>query len=121
MPPMATVRPPDESRRTLGTRARSICRWVWDHYVPILMTWLPLQAFVNFAAHWDTPDYGFRPLGLGVFLTCLFPLIWLLIYAFCGVIARRNELLDSARRQIEQSSPSVAGSSTEIDDARRGS
>lgn len=118
---MVTVQPPDGSTRTLGKRVESICRWVWDHYVPILMTWLPLQAFVNFAVHWDTPDYGFRPLGLGVFLTCLFPLIWLLIYAFCGVIARRSELLASARRQIEQSSPGVVGGSTEVDDARRGS
>ena len=57
----------------------------------------------------------------GVFLTCLFPLIWLLVYAFCGVIAQRDEALDSARTQIEQSNPGVARSSTEVDDARRGS
>ena len=118
---MATVQPPDESGETLGKRVKSICRWVWDRYVPILMTWLPLQAFLNFAAHWDRPDYGFRPLGPGVFLTCLFPLIWLLVYAFCGVIAQRDEALDSARTQIEQSNPGVARSSTEVDDARRGS
>jgi len=85
------------------------------------MTYLPLQAFANFAVHWDRPDYGFRPLGLGVFLTCLFPVIWLLIYAFSGVIARRNELLALARRQMEQSGSDVARESTEVDDARRGS
>lgn len=69
--------------KTLGT-------WVWQHYVPLVMCYLPVQACVNFAVYWDHPDYGFRELGAGVFLTCLFPAAWLLVYMLCGVIARRR-------------------------------
>ncbi len=78
-------------------RLRGFFRWVWDHFIPITMTYLPLQAFVNFAVYWDHPVYGFQPLGLGVFLTCLFPVIWLLIYVLCGVIARRNQVIAESK------------------------
>lgn len=87
--------------RQIRSRLKAIARWAWDHYVPIFMAYLPLQALVNFAVHWDRPDYGFRQFGPGVFLTCLFPAIWLLIYVFCGVIARRNRLVADLRRQLD--------------------
>jgi len=99
-------------------RIRTFLRWVWKHYVLILMIYLPLQAFVNFAVHWDRPDYGFSQFGVGVFLTCLFPVIWLMIYTFCGVIARQNELLAEARRQISQSDSLGADGQTEVDHDR---
>jgi hypothetical protein len=71
-------------------RTKAFGRWLWDHYIIILMTYLPLQALTNFAAHWDHPEYGFKPLGYGVFLTCLFPALWLAIYVGCGIIARKR-------------------------------
>ena len=107
------------ARRT-SRRLRLLGRWVWDHYVPIFMAYLPLQAFANFAAHWDHPDYGFSRLGLGVFLTCLFPVNWLLVYVFCGVIARRNRLVTEMRGQLEHARRQEPQNEGEVDhDDRR--
>ncbi len=77
-------------------RTKAVARWLWDHYIPMLMAYLPLQALVNFAVHWDHPEYGFRPLGYGVYFTCLFPALWLAIYIGCGVIARRRTTEEGA-------------------------
>ena len=100
--------------RQIGRWLKALGRWVWDHYVPILMTYLPLQAFVNFAVYWDHRDYGFRPLGAGVFLTCLFPVIWLLIYLFCGVIARRNQVVADLRRSLRDAGGAPDDSEGEV-------
>ena len=91
------------TKRKPFARIRSAGRWLWDHYVLILMAYLPLQAALNFIGHWDHPEYGFRPLGPGVFLTCLFPVLWLAIYIGCGAIARR-------RRKAEHDDVAARGS-----------
>ena len=103
-----------------GRRIKALCRWVWDHYILILMTYLPLQAGVNFAVYWDQPDYGFRPLGPGVFLTCLFPALWLVIYVGCGAIARRRRLVTDLPRHAAPAAPGPGDAEGEVSDDRRG-
>ena len=105
--------------RRAGKRLKALAGWVWDHYVPIFIAYLPLQAFANFAVHWDHPDYGFRRFGVGVFLTCLFPVIWLLVYVFCGAIARRSQPITEMPGQLEHAARPGGQSEGEIDNDDR--
>ena len=102
-----------------GKRLKALGGWIWDHYVPIFIAYLPLQAFANFAVHWDHPDYGFRRFGVGVFLTCLFPAFWLLVYVLCGVIARRNRLIAEMRGQLEHTARSGGQDEGEVGNDNR--
>lgn len=65
-------------------------RWIWKHFIPILMGFYIVEMIVFFTIYQEHPEFGFSHFGAGLYLTLLFPLFWLTVYVFCGIIAKRR-------------------------------
>ncbi len=77
------------------------------------------MVFILMVAFYEHPEFGFAApeYGLGVVLTVVFPLVWALIYGFCKVIARKNEViagLKEARQNPEAESEVKIGEKGEV-------
>ena len=69
---------------------KSILRWVWKNFIPILIGLYTVEMLVFFTLFWDHPEHGFSHFGPALYLTLLFPLLWLAIFVLCGVLAKRG-------------------------------
>ncbi len=74
------------------------------HEIKYLPMWYVLassiQLCIQMISNWDLGVVGvadnpheFFPLGIGVVMTVIFPILWVVIYAFCRVIATKNKAL----------------------------
>jgi hypothetical protein len=67
-----------------------------------------IQMFIQMLQYWDTgePVHSFIGLGPGVLLTVLFPLLWVIIFAFCREIASKNKIIkELEERKTKEASP----------------
>ncbi|MFC1889725.1 hypothetical protein ACFL4G_08225 [Thermodesulfobacteriota bacterium] len=69
---------------------KSTLRWIWEYFIPILMGLYIVEMIVFFTVFWEHPEFGFSHFGPTLYLTLLFPLLWLAIYVLCGAIAKRR-------------------------------
>ncbi len=51
------------------------------------------QLLVQMLQYWDYPGHNFSVFGNGVLITIVFPLIWVIIFAFCREIASKNKAI----------------------------
>jgi len=55
------------------------------------MGFFVVEMIVFFTVYQDHPEFGFGHFGPKLYLTLLFPLLWLAVYVACGIIAKRRD------------------------------
>jgi len=67
-------------------KIKLLLKIIWNNLIPILIIYFLLDVLISILFAWNNTIYGFSQFGPIIFISLIFPLIWIFIYVLCRKI-----------------------------------